>query len=195
MARRFCHRWSSREAFSGTTIHRQAARRSRPTSRTRRERALREDVRSTLDSCRAMRGARRVSDGPTPDSRITKCPGEDRKRPGGFAIRIDLKKVNAEMTDLRSKLAAIDNDLDECRRRHFEHPRARSQIRRGAPLSGIVCSVASRNLPSLASAPAGDHWGLVLCCRSALSPARASGPPKGSNISSRRTRRSGPTAR
>src|SRR5260370_14425628 len=78
------------------------------------------------------------------------------------------QKVNAEMTDLRSKLAAIDNDLDECRRRHFEHPRARSQIRRGAPLSGIVCSVASRNLPSLASAPAGDHWGLVLCRRSAL---------------------------
>jgi len=124
-----------------------------------------------------------------------KMSGRDRKRPGGFAMRIDLKKVNAEMTDLRSKLAAIDNDLDECRRRHFEHPRARSQIRRGAPLSGIVCSVASRNLPSLASAPAGDHWGLVLCCRSALSPARASGPPKGSNISSRRTRRSGPTAR
>jgi len=49
-----------------------------------------------------------------------------------------------------------------------------------------ICSVASRNVPSLASAPAGDDWGLALCCRSALSPARASGPPKASNISSRR---------
>ena len=46
-------------------------------------------------------------------------------------MRIDLKKVNAEMTGLRSKLAAIDNGLDECRRRHFEHPWAWSQIRRG----------------------------------------------------------------
>jgi hypothetical protein len=46
-------------------------------------------------------------------------------------MRIDLKKVNAEITGLRSKLAAIDNGLDECRRRHFEHPSAWSQIRRG----------------------------------------------------------------
>jgi hypothetical protein len=60
-----------------------------------------------------------------------KMSRRDRKRPGGFAMRIDLKKVHAEMTDLRSKLAAIDNDLDECRRRHFEHSWTRSQIRRG----------------------------------------------------------------
>jgi hypothetical protein len=46
-------------------------------------------------------------------------------------MRIDLKKVNAEITGLRSKLAAIDNDLDECRRRHVEHPLAWSHIRRG----------------------------------------------------------------
>ncbi len=50
---------------------------------------------------------------------------------GATLMRIDLKKVNAEMTSLRSKLAAIDNDLDECRRRHFEHPGAWSQIRQG----------------------------------------------------------------
>jgi len=35
------------------------------------------------------------------------------------------------MMALRSKLAAIDNDLDECRQRLFEHPWAWSQIRRG----------------------------------------------------------------
>ena len=46
-------------------------------------------------------------------------------------MRIDLKKVNAEITGLRSKLAAIDNELDECRRRHVEHPLAWSHIRRG----------------------------------------------------------------
>ena len=46
-------------------------------------------------------------------------------------MRIDLRKVNAEIARLRSRLAAIDNDLDECRRRHFEHPWALSQIRRG----------------------------------------------------------------
>jgi hypothetical protein len=46
-------------------------------------------------------------------------------------MRIDLKKVNAEIADLRSKLAAIDDGLDECRRRHFEHPCAWTQIRRG----------------------------------------------------------------
>ena len=46
-------------------------------------------------------------------------------------MRIDLRKVNAEIARLRSRLAAIDNDLDECRRRHFEHPWAWSQIRRG----------------------------------------------------------------
>jgi hypothetical protein len=45
-------------------------------------------------------------------------------------MRIDLEKVHAEITGLRSKLAAIDNDLDECRRRYLEHPWAWSQIRR-----------------------------------------------------------------
>jgi hypothetical protein len=46
-------------------------------------------------------------------------------------MRIDLKKVNAEIMGLRSRLAVIDDGLDECRRRHFEHPWAWSQIRRG----------------------------------------------------------------
>ena len=46
-------------------------------------------------------------------------------------MRIDLKKLNAEIRGLRSQLDAIDNGLDECRRRHFEHPWAWSQIRRG----------------------------------------------------------------
>jgi hypothetical protein len=46
-------------------------------------------------------------------------------------MRIDVKKVNAEIARLRSRLAAIDSGIDECRRRHFEHPSAWSQIRRG----------------------------------------------------------------
>lgn len=43
---------------------------------------------------------------------------------------IDLKKVNAEMMDVESMLAAIDHDIEECRLRYFEHPWAWSQIRR-----------------------------------------------------------------
>jgi hypothetical protein len=46
-------------------------------------------------------------------------------------MRIDLKKVNAEIAGLHSRLAAIDSGIDECHRRHFEHPWAWSQIRRG----------------------------------------------------------------
>jgi|GraSoi_2013_40cm_1033754.scaffolds.fasta_scaffold121629_1 hypothetical protein len=45
-------------------------------------------------------------------------------------MQIDLKEVNAEIAGLRSRLAAIDSGIDECRRRHFEHPWAWSQIRR-----------------------------------------------------------------
>jgi hypothetical protein len=43
---------------------------------------------------------------------------------------LDLRKVDAEITALRSTLAAIDNDLDECRQRYPQHPWAWSQIRR-----------------------------------------------------------------
>src|SRR5262249_10005389 len=45
-------------------------------------------------------------------------------------MRIDLQEVGAEISALRSKLAAINDDLDECRRGYFEHPWAWSKIRR-----------------------------------------------------------------
>jgi hypothetical protein len=45
-------------------------------------------------------------------------------------MRIDLQKVNAEITALLSKLAAINDALDECRRGYFEHPWAWSKMRR-----------------------------------------------------------------
>jgi hypothetical protein len=44
-------------------------------------------------------------------------------------MAIDLKKVKAEITDLKSMLAAIDHHVEECRLRYFEDPWA-SQIRR-----------------------------------------------------------------
>jgi hypothetical protein len=44
-------------------------------------------------------------------------------------MAIDLKKVKAEITDLKSMLAAIDQHVEECRLRYFEDPWA-SQIRR-----------------------------------------------------------------
>ena len=44
-------------------------------------------------------------------------------------MAIDLKKVKAEITDLKSMLAAIDQNVEECRLRYFEDPWA-SQIRR-----------------------------------------------------------------
>jgi hypothetical protein len=45
-------------------------------------------------------------------------------------MKVDLQQVDAEIAALRSKLAAIDDDLDECRRGYFEHPWAWSQMRR-----------------------------------------------------------------
>jgi hypothetical protein len=45
-------------------------------------------------------------------------------------MRVDLQKVDAEIAALRSKLAAINDNLDECRRGYFEHPWAWSQMRR-----------------------------------------------------------------
>ena len=50
---------------------------------------------------------------------------------GATLMRIDLQKVDAEIAALRSRLAAINDDLDECRIGYFEHPWAWSQIRRG----------------------------------------------------------------
>jgi hypothetical protein len=49
---------------------------------------------------------------------------------GATLMRVDLQQVDAEIAVLRSKLAAIDDDLDECRRGYFEHPWAWSQMRR-----------------------------------------------------------------
>jgi hypothetical protein len=34
-------------------------------------------------------------------------------------MRVDLQKVDAEITALRSELTAINDDLDECRRGYF----------------------------------------------------------------------------
>jgi hypothetical protein len=48
---------------------------------------------------------------------------------GSDAMGIDLKKVNAEIKDLKSMLAAIDHHVEECRLRYFEDPWA-TQIRR-----------------------------------------------------------------
>jgi hypothetical protein len=45
-------------------------------------------------------------------------------------MEVDLQKVDAEITALPSRLAAINDDLDECRLGYFEHPWAWSQMRR-----------------------------------------------------------------
>jgi hypothetical protein len=45
-------------------------------------------------------------------------------------MRVDLQQVDTEIAALRSRLAAINEDLDECRNGYFEHPWAWSQTRR-----------------------------------------------------------------
>jgi hypothetical protein len=45
-------------------------------------------------------------------------------------MRADLQQVDTEIAALRSKLAAINDDLDHCRIGYFEHPWAWSQTRR-----------------------------------------------------------------
>jgi hypothetical protein len=45
-------------------------------------------------------------------------------------MRVDLQKVDAEIAALRSRLAAINDHLDECRLGYFEHPWVWSQTRR-----------------------------------------------------------------
>ena len=42
---------------------------------------------------------------------------------------VDLQKVDAEITALRSRLSVINDDLDECRLGYFEHPWAWSLTR------------------------------------------------------------------
>jgi hypothetical protein len=49
---------------------------------------------------------------------------------GATLMKVDLQQVDAEIATLRSRLAAIDDDLDECRNGYFEHPWAWSQMRR-----------------------------------------------------------------
>jgi hypothetical protein len=49
---------------------------------------------------------------------------------GATPMRVDLQKVDAEIAALRSRLAAINDHLDECRLGYFEHPWAWSQTRR-----------------------------------------------------------------
>ena len=45
-------------------------------------------------------------------------------------MKVDLEQVDIEIAALRSRLAAINDDLDECRLGYFEHPWAWSQLRR-----------------------------------------------------------------
>jgi hypothetical protein len=52
------------------------------------------------------------------------------KAAGATFMRVDLQQVDTEIAALRSRLAAINDDLDECRIGYFEHPWAWSQMRR-----------------------------------------------------------------
>jgi hypothetical protein len=45
-------------------------------------------------------------------------------------MKVDLQQVDAEIAMLRSRLAVINDDRDECRLGYFEHPWAWSQMRR-----------------------------------------------------------------
>ncbi len=45
-------------------------------------------------------------------------------------MRVDLQQVDTEIAALRSRLAAINDNLDECRIWYFEYPWAWSQMRR-----------------------------------------------------------------
>jgi hypothetical protein len=87
-------------------------------------------------------------------------------------MTVDLQKVDAEIAALRSRLAAISDNLDECRHGYFEHPWAWSQMRR---MLTIACSVVLMILFLLVSALVGDSCGLSLHSRSAISPAQVSG--------------------
>jgi hypothetical protein len=44
-------------------------------------------------------------------------------------MKVDLQQVDAEIAALRSRLTAINDDLDECRLGYFEHPWAWSLTR------------------------------------------------------------------
>jgi hypothetical protein len=59
----------------------------------------------------------------------SRSPKREQWPSGSDAMGIDLKKVNVEITDLKSMLAAIDHHIEECRLRYFEDPWA-ARIRR-----------------------------------------------------------------
>jgi hypothetical protein len=45
-------------------------------------------------------------------------------------MKVDLQQVDTEIAALQSRLAAINDNLDECRIGYFEHPWAWSQMRK-----------------------------------------------------------------
>ena len=45
-------------------------------------------------------------------------------------MTVDLQQVDTDIAALRSRLAAINDNLDECRIRYFDHPWAWSQTRK-----------------------------------------------------------------
>jgi len=45
-------------------------------------------------------------------------------------MKVDLQQVDTEIAALQSRLATINDNLDECRIGYFEHPWAWSQIRK-----------------------------------------------------------------
>jgi hypothetical protein len=49
---------------------------------------------------------------------------------GATFMTVDLQQVDTDIAALRSRLAAINDNLDECRIRYFEHPWAWSQTRK-----------------------------------------------------------------
>src|SRR5262249_14728728 len=49
---------------------------------------------------------------------------------GATLMKVDLQQVDTEIAALQSRLAAINDNLDECRLGYFEHPWAWSQMRR-----------------------------------------------------------------
>jgi hypothetical protein len=49
---------------------------------------------------------------------------------GATLMKVDLQQVDAEIAALRSRLAAINDDIAECRIGYFEHPWAWSKMRR-----------------------------------------------------------------
>jgi hypothetical protein len=49
---------------------------------------------------------------------------------GATLMKVDLQQVDTEIAALQSRLAAINDNLDECRIGYFEHPWAWSQMRK-----------------------------------------------------------------